>query len=64
MGNLLDALKQDHEVTAAIYQVLDEYHIMKHQIKRIQALIIRIDNSGLYNTAELLRDALNGEIGL
>ena len=61
MGNIYDELKND-ELIKGLYQVMDEYQVMKHQLRRVRALINRIDNSGLHNTADLLRDALAGEI--
>ena len=61
MGNIYDELKKD-ELIKGLYQVMDEYQVMKHQLRRVRALINRIDNSGLHNTADLLRDALAGEI--
>ena len=63
MGNIYDELKQDQNLAQGLFQVIDEYHIMKQQIRRIQAAIVRIDNSGLHNTADILRDALNGGLG-
>jgi hypothetical protein len=61
MGNIYDELKND-ELIKGLYQVMDEYQVMKHQLRRVRALINKIDNSGLHNTADLLRDALAGEI--
>jgi hypothetical protein len=61
MGNIYDELKSD-ELIKGLYQVMDEYQVLKHQVRRIKRLIIRIDNSGLHGTADLLRDALAGEI--
>ena len=61
MGNIYDELKND-ELIKGLYQVMDEYQVMKHQLRRVRALINRIYNSGLHNTADLLRDALAGEI--
>jgi len=61
MGNLYDELK-DEELLNGLQQVLAEYHELKHQLRRIKRLIIRIDNSGLHNTAELLREALAGDL--
>lgn len=61
MGNIYDELKSD-ELIQGLFQVMDEYDKMKHQLRRIKALIIKIDNSGLHNTADLLRDALTGKI--
>jgi len=62
MGNIYDDLKND-ELIKGLYQVMDEYQVMKHQLRRIRALINRIDNSALHNTADLLRDALAGDLG-
>ena len=61
MGNIYDELKSD-ELIKGLYQIMDEYQVLKHQVRRIRALINKIDNSGLHNTADLLRDALAGEI--
>ena len=61
MGNIYDELKDD-ELLNGLQQVLKEYDVLKHQVRRIKRLIIRIDNSGLHNTAELLREALAGEM--
>jgi hypothetical protein len=61
MGNIYDELKND-ELIKGLYQVMDEYQVMKHQLRRVRALINKIDNSGLHNTADLLRDALAGEM--
>jgi hypothetical protein len=60
MGNLYDELKDD-QLVKGLYQVLIEYDVMKHQLRRIRALINKIDNAGLHNTAEQLRDALAGD---
>jgi len=61
MGNLYDELKDD-QLVKGLYQVLVEYDVMKHQLRRIRALINKIDNAGLHNTAEQLRDALAGDL--
>lgn len=61
MGNIYDELKDD-ELLNGLQQVLAEYDVMKHQLRRIKTLITRIDNSGLHHTAELLREALAGDL--
>jgi hypothetical protein len=61
MGNIYDELKDD-ELLNGLKQVLAEYDVLKHQVRRIKRLIIRIENSGLHNTAELLREALAGDL--
>ena len=61
MGNIYDELKDD-ELLNGLQQVLKEYDVLKHQVRRIKRLIIRIVNSGLHNTAELLREALAGDL--
>ena len=51
------------ELVNGLVQVLDRYHVMLHQIRRIQTLCNRLDDMGLHGTAEQIREALAGEIG-
>jgi hypothetical protein len=51
------------ELVNGLVQVLDRYHVMLHQIKRVQTLCNRLDDMGLHDTAEQIREALAGEIG-
>ena len=61
MGNIYDELKQD-ELINALNEILKEYDVMKHQLRRISVLINRIDNAGLHATADKLREALAGDL--
>lgn len=60
MGNLYDQLDNELKLTQGLLQLIDEYHELKGQVARVKAAINRIDNAGLHNTADVLRDALAG----